>query len=107
MSCLLEANLNGGFHQWGYPNSWLVYKGKCHLEMDDLGIFAYKTGHFCSVNVGKHSSTMEYLGTMWGPCLAKLVNITPRTMANSCSEFLGFINQFKTGVMVFGSYNIL
>ena len=40
----VEAGAGAGiltcFHQWGYPNSWLVYKGKCHLEMDDLGIFA-------------------------------------------------------------------
>ena len=21
---------NGGFHQWGYPNSWMVYDGKSH-----------------------------------------------------------------------------
>ena len=20
----------GGFHEWGYPNSWMVYKGKSH-----------------------------------------------------------------------------
>ena len=25
----------GGFHQLGYPNSWLVYKGKSNLKMDD------------------------------------------------------------------------
>ena len=28
---------SGGFHKWGYPNSWMVYNGKSHLEMDDLG----------------------------------------------------------------------
>ena len=28
----------GGFHKWGYPNSWMVYKGKAHLQMDDLGV---------------------------------------------------------------------
>ena len=28
----------GGFLQWGYPNSWMVYKGKYHLEMDNLGV---------------------------------------------------------------------
>ena len=26
---------NGGFHKWGIPNSWMVYKGKSHLKMDD------------------------------------------------------------------------
>ena len=28
----------GGFHKSGYPNSWLVYRGKSHLQMDDLGV---------------------------------------------------------------------
>ena len=27
-----------GFHKWGYPNSWMVYKGKSHLEMDEMGV---------------------------------------------------------------------
>ena len=26
---------HGGFHKWGHPRSWMVYKGKSHLEMDD------------------------------------------------------------------------
>jgi hypothetical protein len=26
-----------GFHKW-IPNSWMVYGGKNHLEMDDLGV---------------------------------------------------------------------
>ena len=26
---------DGGFHRWGYPNSWMVSKGKSHLEMED------------------------------------------------------------------------
>ena len=25
----------GGFHQWGYPNSWLVYDGKSPSNMDE------------------------------------------------------------------------
>ena len=25
----------GGFLKWRYPNSWMVYKGESHLEMDD------------------------------------------------------------------------
>ena len=25
----------GGFLKWVYPNSWMIYKGKSHLEMDD------------------------------------------------------------------------
>ena len=23
----------GGFHQWGYPNSWMVDKGKSHYPL--------------------------------------------------------------------------
>ena len=25
----------GGFHQWGYSNSWMVYNGKSEHKMDD------------------------------------------------------------------------
>ena len=32
------SNTYGGFHKWGYPNSWMVYKGKSHLEMDEMGV---------------------------------------------------------------------
>ena len=32
-----KTSQNGGFHKWGYPK-WMVYKGKSHLEMDDLGV---------------------------------------------------------------------
>ena len=36
----------GGFLKWGYPNSWLVYRGKSHLKMDDLGnVNGYVKGH--------------------------------------------------------------
>ena len=25
---MLEAVTHGGFHKWGYPNSWMIYSGK-------------------------------------------------------------------------------
>jgi hypothetical protein len=25
---------DGGFHKWGYPNSWSVYSGKSQSKMD-------------------------------------------------------------------------
>jgi len=24
-----------GFHKWGYPNSWMLYKGISNIKMDD------------------------------------------------------------------------
>ena len=30
------APMSGGFHKWGYPNSWMVCSGKSNY-MDDLG----------------------------------------------------------------------
>ena len=32
------TNPTYGFHKWGYPNSWMIYKGKSHLEMDNLEV---------------------------------------------------------------------
>jgi hypothetical protein len=29
----IGKSLCGGFHQWGYPNSWMVYTGKS----DEIG----------------------------------------------------------------------
>ena len=37
MNFELEFPIIEGFHEWGYPNSWMVYKGKSPLEMDDIG----------------------------------------------------------------------
>ena len=28
----------GGFHTWGYPNSWIVFIRENPIEMDDLGV---------------------------------------------------------------------
>ena len=50
----LGAFSGGGFHKWGYPNSWLVYKGKSiykvdenwgypHLWKPSCGFFRWKT----------------------------------------------------------------
>ena len=36
-----------GFLKWWYPHSWLVYKGKSHLEMDDLGIPPFQETSMC------------------------------------------------------------
>ena len=37
-----EAAIKCGFPKsWGYANSWLVYKGKSHLEMDDHWGYPY------------------------------------------------------------------
>ena len=34
--CGKVITINGSFHcHGGYPNSWMVYKGKSHLEMDE------------------------------------------------------------------------
>ena len=30
-----HMEVSNGFHKWGIPNSWMVYKGKSRLEMDD------------------------------------------------------------------------
>ena len=39
----------GGFHQWSYPHSWMVYYGKSHLEMDDDWGYHYDSGnHYIS-----------------------------------------------------------
>ena len=36
---------------WGYPNSWLVYKGESHLEMDeDWGTPILGNPHLCIMN---------------------------------------------------------
>ena len=38
-----EAAKSGAFHQWGYPNSWLVYNGKSQSKIDDdLGVGLFK-----------------------------------------------------------------
>ena len=29
---------SGGFHIWGYPNSWMIYSGKSQSQTDDLGV---------------------------------------------------------------------
>ena len=29
---------HGGVHKWGYPHSWMVYKGNSQLKMDNLGL---------------------------------------------------------------------
>ena len=34
----------GRFHKWGYPNSWMIYKGNSHLEMDNFG-YPYDLGN--------------------------------------------------------------
>ena len=37
---LKRLTVYGGFHQWGYPNSWMVYFMENPIfQMDDLGIF--------------------------------------------------------------------
>ena len=34
-----QTHLNGGFHKWGCPNSWMVYNGKSHLRNSKNGWF--------------------------------------------------------------------
>ena len=40
-----SKTLYGGFHKWGYRNSWRVYKGKSHLEMDENWGYPYDSGN--------------------------------------------------------------
>ena len=35
----------GGFHTWGYPHSWMVYKEKSHLQMDDDWGYPHDSGN--------------------------------------------------------------
>ena len=35
----------GAFHKWGYPHSWMVYKGKSHLQMDDDWGYPHDSGN--------------------------------------------------------------
>ena len=43
---MLEMTQGGGFPKYGgYPNSWLVYNRKCHLEMDDDWGYPYDFGN--------------------------------------------------------------
>ena len=32
------CTIYGGFHKWGVTQKWMVYNGKSHLEVDDLGV---------------------------------------------------------------------
>ena len=49
LRCLKEVVplclLNGGFHKWGYPNSWMVCKWKIHLKMDDDSGYPHDYGN--------------------------------------------------------------
>ena len=48
----------GGLHKWGYPNSWMVYKGKFQSKTDDdWGIPIYGNSHTI-----KPSRKMEFHG---------------------------------------------
>ena len=35
-------NFNGGFLKWGYPNSWMVYKGRSQNKIDDVEVLAFE-----------------------------------------------------------------
>ena len=54
----------GGFHKWGYPTSWMVYKGKSISKLDDDWGYAHlrKPPHrvdvFCPKN-NRHRSTAQ------------------------------------------------
>ena len=39
---IIMDNFNGGFLKWGYPNSWMVYKGRSQNKIDDLEVPAFE-----------------------------------------------------------------
>ena len=42
-----EKNRGVSSSSWGSPNSWMVYKGESHLEMDDLGVSLFMDTSIC------------------------------------------------------------
>ena len=39
---IIMDNFNGGFLKWGYPNSWMVYKGRSQNKIDDVVVLAFE-----------------------------------------------------------------
>ena len=39
---IIMDNFNGGFLKWGYPNSWMVYKGRSQNKIDDVEVLAFE-----------------------------------------------------------------
>ena len=53
-----QRHIYGFFQKWRYPNSWLVYEGKSHLEMDDDWGYPYFRKPTYTNNSVHHSYTI-------------------------------------------------
>ena len=52
----------GDFQKWGYPNSWIVYKGKSQSKMDDLGVPpSFRTPPYIYLHLCGLNSTLSWL----------------------------------------------
>ena len=62
----------GVSNHWGIPNSWLVYKGKSHLEMDDDWGYPY----FRTPPSVKRVNPMDY-NPHYNPLLCHYIIVNP------------------------------
>ena len=53
-----QRHIYGFFQKWRYPNSWLVYEGTSHLEMDDDWGYPYFRKPTYTNNSVHHSYTI-------------------------------------------------
>ena len=54
----------------GVPQKWLVYKGKSHLEMDDLGVPLFQETSICHI----YEMSKEIINDSYIKCIYAYVN---------------------------------